>query len=293
MYLSAVTACAQESLPFVDVPGGTFVRGVEGGEDNPLDEVTISSFRMSRYEVPFGLYSEFFEFYRQEHDVTWFSYTSPEVLQTAGIDDPSFEIPADWPAFYVGYFDAIEFCNWLSERDGFEPVYSIEEVERLYPGRDFTYSTLSIAWDREANGYRLPTEAEWEYAARAGNQDDDIVLSQDPELIDELAWYAGNASGTLQPIGQKQPNSFSIHDMLGNVGEWTWDFYQSDYYARSPKENPVGPEIGDGPFYPPATVRVRRGAGFDNAVEFTAPYYRGPTLPNDRSTVGIRIVRND
>lgn len=290
--LTVATACAQESLPFVRVPGGTFIRGVEGGDDNPIDEVTVSSFRMSRFEVPFGLYAEFFEYYREAEDITWFSYSSPEVLRAAGIDDLSVEIPEDWPAFYVGYFDAIDFCNWLSERDGFEPVYTIEEVRRTYPGRTTTYPTLSIRWDREANGYRLPTEAEWEYAARAGNRDDHIVLSQDPELVGRIGWYAGNSEGTLQPIGQKEPNSFGIYDMIGNVGEWTWDFYQPDYYSESPDQDPVGPDTGDGPFYPPATIRVRRGAGFENTVELTAPYYRGPTQPNDRWTVGIRLVRS-
>lgn len=292
VYLSAVTACAQESLPFVDVRGGTFVRGVEGGEDNPLDEVTVSSFRMARYEVSFALYAEFFEFYRDAYEIGGFSYSNLEVLRHAGINDSLVEIPGDWPAFYVGYFDAIEFCNWLSERDGFEPVYSIEEVERLYPGRDFTYSTLSIAWDREANGYRLPTEAEWEYAARAGNQDDHIVQSQDAERLDAVAWYSGCPDGSVHRVGQKKPNSFGIYDMIGNVSEWAWDFYQPDYYLDSPDKDPTGPEIGDGPLYPPEIARVIRGGLWATPIEYVVASERAPSGPNDRSATGIRLVRS-
>ncbi|MFP4550960.1 MAG: formylglycine-generating enzyme family protein [Spirochaetales bacterium] len=167
-------------------------------------------------------------------------------------------MPENWPAFHVGYFDAIEFANWLSRRD------------------------------------RLPTEAEWEYAARAGNRDDHIVLSKDPAVIDQVGWYAGNSDGRLHEIGLKESNSFGIHDMIGNVVEWTWDFYQPDYYSHSPQVNPVGPNHGEWTWaeYAPERTRVRRGSAYPTPLQFTPPYYRGPSSPNDRFARGIRLVRS-
>ena len=304
--LCAVTGCAQESLPFVEVPGGTFTRGVEGGTgfpkydtlrfgaDNPLDEVTVSSFRMSKYEVPFALYREFAEPHWAKHGLTRLSWTDPEVLASAGIEDPSFQIPGDWPAFYVGYFDAIEFCNWLSERDGFEPVYTLEEVRRQTADGSSTYLTLSVQWNEQANGYRLPTEAEWEYSARAGNRDDAVVLSNEPAVIGRVAWYADNSGGTLQRIGQKEPNSFGTHDMIGNIGEWTWDFYQPDYYPNSSDLDPKGPEIGVWRWadYLPERTRVARGSVYRTPLDLVAPYDRGPLSPSYRGVIGIRLVRS-
>ena len=299
-------SCAEESIPFVEVPGGTFTRGVEGGTgypnydevlfgaDNPLDEVTVSAFRMSKYEIPFRLYREFAENHWKEYGLTELSWTNEEVRASAGIDDPSFEIPENWPAFHVGYFDAIEFANWLSRLDGFEPVYSVEEVRRQTADGESVYLTLDIEWNVDADGYRLPTEAEWEYAARAGNRDDDVVLSQVPDVVERIGWYADNSGGRLHEIGLKEPNSFGIHDMVGNVHEWTWDFYQPDYYPRSSDIDPRGPDVGAGDRieYAPERTRVWRGGAVRTPIDLTPPYYRGPSSPNTRPLGGIRLVRN-
>ena len=304
--LIATVSYAEESIPFVYVPGGTFTRGVEGGTgypdfnevrfgaDNPLDDVTVSGFRMSKHEVPFGLYRQFAERHWESYGLTELSWSDEEVRASAGIDDPSFDIPENWPAFYVGYFDAIEFANWLSRRDAFEPVYTIEEVRRQTANGESAYLTLNVEWNKEADGYRLPTEAEWEYAARAGNRDDHIVLSKDPSVIDRVGWYAGNSDGRLHEIGLKEPNSFGIYDMIGNVVEWTWDFYQPDYYEDSPLVDPTGPDYGEWKWaeYAPERTRVRRGSAFPTPLQFTPPYYRGPSSPNDRFARGIRLVRN-
>ncbi|MDR2162304.1 MAG: formylglycine-generating enzyme family protein [Desulfovibrio sp.] len=101
--------------------------------------------------------------------------------------------------------------------------------------------------------YRLPTEAEWEYAARAGLSGPDS-LSADGAALDRLAWYAQNSGNATHPVGQKEPNAWGLHDMLGNVHEWVQDWFEAGYYADSPPTDPTGPASG--------TLRVRRGGSW-------------------------------
>lgn len=158
------------------------------------------------------------------------------------------------PVVEVSWHEAIRFCNVLSLREGLTPAY-----EEAAGGED-------VHWNDGANGYRLPTEAEWEYACRAG--------TTGPRYghLDDIAWYRNNSDERAHPVGDKQPNAWGLHDMLGNVWEWCWDVYDAEVYG---------------------TYRVLRGGGwFDEHWSCRASVRRRshPTFVTD--DLGFRIARS-
>jgi sulfatase modifying factor 1 len=158
------------------------------------------------------------------------------------------------PAETVSWFDAIQFCNALSEREGLMPAYDVH------------LQGAQVEWDAEADGYRLPSEAEWEHACRAGT-----TGARYGEL-DDIAWYRVNSDERAHDVGGKQANDWGLHDMLGNVWEWCWDTYDTEVY-------------GD--------YRVLRGGGwFDDHWSCRASVRRRshPTFQID--DVGFRVARN-
>jgi formylglycine-generating enzyme required for sulfatase activity len=158
------------------------------------------------------------------------------------------------PGESVSWWDAVRFCNALSERDGFTPAYRLRgEDER-------------VEWAASADGYRLPTEAEWEHACRAG--------TTGPRYgpLDEIAWYRDNAHETIHEVGTKRPNPWGLYDMIGNVWDWCWDLYDPEVYG---------------------SYRVLRGGGwFDEHWSCRASARRRshPTFRVD--DVGFRVARS-
>ncbi|GGU18668.1 hypothetical protein GCM10007979_16840 [Nocardioides albus] len=139
---------------------------------------------------------------------------------------------ADFPRVDVSWRQAVTFCNEMSLRDGLTPPYTITTVDP--PARDNDTWTphdepapddWCVRWDREANGYRLPTDAEWQVACRAG--------SGGPRYgnLDEIAWYSDNSQGSLHPVAKKVPNAWGLFDTLGGVWEWCWDLYDAEVYG--------------------------------------------------------------
>jgi formylglycine-generating enzyme required for sulfatase activity len=171
----------------------------------------------------------------------------------------------------ITWFDAVEYCNWLSEKEGFQKVYTVN-------GND-------VSWNLSANGYRLPTEAEWEYAARGGKLSKGYKFSGSNN-IDEVAWYDGTTKFKGPAVvGTKKPNELGIFDMSGNVWEWCNDYFASNYYAHSPKENPTGPG--------PNIYRVLRGGSWHYRDEYARIADRdGPNAAFTNYNYGFRIAKN-
>jgi len=172
----------------------------------------------------------------------------------------------------VSWYDAIEYCNWRSEQEGLTPVYRKS-------GSDVTAN-----WN--ANGYRLPTEAEWEYAARSRGKREKWAGTSSENQLSDYANYGQNIGKTVE-VGFYRANALGLHDMSGNVWEWCWDWYGgSDYYSASDgSTDPRGPATG--------SIRVLRGGGWDFNPQYCRAAYRlngGPALRD--SNIGFRLARS-
>jgi formylglycine-generating enzyme required for sulfatase activity len=216
---------AETKTRMILVSGGRFTMGDKDEIDAPPHEVVVASFYMDPTLV-----------------------TQEQYQKVLG------ENPSRWkgglnPVEQVRWSDAVRFCNKRSQLEGLEPCYDLK----------------TWTCNFEANGYRLPTEAEWEYACRAGTTTA-YFFGASPSKLGDYAWFEKNAGGRPRPVGQKQPNPWGLYDMCGNLWEWCHDFYKVDYYQESPRENPRGPKEGQ--------TKVVRGGAWRFSAESCRPGYR-------------------
>ena len=239
-------------LEMVELPGGSFLMGSPEGDamaqdgERPRHRAGVSGFRIARTPVTAGLYRTVME-------------------------DGSPKEDDDRPAADMDWYRAIEFCNRLSQRRGYRPCYRTR----------WWWLWLRWSCDWGADGYRLPTEAEWEYACRAGSEGR-WSFGDDPETIGDYAWYEGNSGQKAQPVGRKRPNPWGLYDMHGNVWEWCWDRYGP--YGTETKMDPSGP--------PKGSSRVVRGGSSWNPPEDLRSAGRDVGRPEVRGRdLGFRCVR--
>ncbi|UQA97304.1 formylglycine-generating enzyme family protein [Streptomyces halobius] len=209
----------------------------------PPGRVTLSDRRTQRsWSTELGPYR-----------ISAFPMTQAQYAQCTG-QRPSSAQGDRLPVEGVSWWDAVRFCNALSRSEGLAPVY------RLHADAE------GVEWEASADGYRLPTEAEWEHACRAG------TAGARYGRLDEVAWYRGNSGGRIHDVGGKPPNAWGLSDMLGNVWEWCWDIYDAEVYG---------------------SYRVLRGGGwFDEHWSCRASVRRRshPTFQID--DVGFRVARS-
>jgi formylglycine-generating enzyme required for sulfatase activity len=186
------------------------------------------------------------------------------------------------PADSVTWYSAIEFCNKMSEAEGLSPYYELKSIKRRAIG-SIEKAEVTVL---DGNGYRLLTEAEWEYVCRAGSITPWCYGDQVMEVGD-YAWYYDNSSMETHPVGGKKPNSWGLFDMHGNIMEWCYDWYDEFYYQQcsDEEENPTGPMEGG--------AKVLRGGAWQFGAEATRCAYRNSSSPDTASSViGFRVCRN-
>jgi formylglycine-generating enzyme required for sulfatase activity len=252
----------------INVRGGSFQMGSVGAEaqpnEGPVHTVNLGSFSISKYEITV---KQFLQFINDTKHVTtsdtlgfsWIYNGSDWVKGnyvnwTYDIHGKLVDMDnMDMPVVHVSWLDAIAYCNWLSKKTN--------------------------------QKFRLPTEAEWEFAARGGNSSGQYLFSGSNDLS-LVAWFAGNSRQSLSKVGQKQPNELGIYDMSGNVMEWCYDFYSENYYETAKSDNLSGPSTG--------TEKVARGGSWSTPEQVCRSTFRIAYPETSRGgSIGFRICRTD
>lgn len=275
-YMIAVEMQQTVTVPegFVFVEGGTFQMGDEVGDlpadCRPVHNVTLSSFYIGKYEVTYN---------------EWI-YTMQDSINGGTID-------RNPPMVEISWYDILVYCNKRSLVEGLSPVYMINNSTNpsnwgsVPTSQNSTWDAVICNW--QANGYRLPTEAEWEYAARGGKHSNSYKYSGSNDL-NSIAWFYNNANYIYHEVGTKSPNEIGIYDMSGNVWEWIWDGYGT--YTSEEQTNPTGSTSGDKfcrggayviPWYGPQNDFFYRSADRLGHVVYYSTY-KG-------EDVGVRLVR--
>lgn len=310
--LLLITGCSSKNLEdgMIKIEGGQFVMGNDsiklpwGFYSHKAHDVTLSDFYVAPCEVTQKSFEQI-----MGYNPSFYSGDGENKTAAAG------EIPELRPVEKVTWYEAIVYCNKLSEKMGLTPVYSKrisseaeDSTDSTLKNKDSDYSKdislwgecpsdkgqndwNDIKWDRKANGYRLLTEAEWEYVCTGGMLSENFTSSgfnfSDSAVTNQYCWNANNSNLRTHQTGILSPNELGIYDMAGNVWEWCWDWFDEDFYSTeaASEKNTAGPETGE--------FRTLRGSTWDDSETELAAIARGsasPYIPSRRG--GFRVARN-
>lgn len=251
--------------------------GISDRDEQPMHEVVLTyPISISAYEITHEQFLPFLEdmevnaegFYDEVQVFVYNSDNRP--LQVNDQGEYLFQA-SPWadslqtPMVNITWYGAVLYCNWLSKKEGLKPCYDLKDW----------------SCNLEASGYRLPTEAEWEYAAQGGANTTPTVYAGS-DNIEEVAWYG---TPQIYPVGLLEPNELGLYDMSGNVWEWVYDRYYSEFYSESQEENPIGPEN--------RRNRVHRGGAWSSySGDCQRVTKRGFAYPHEGGDyIGFRVVR--
>jgi formylglycine-generating enzyme len=296
------------------IAGGTFLMGSPANEperisdEGPQHPVTLNGFFMSKFQVT------------QAQWETVMGRTIAQIQADATVNEFNAVLDygrgPNYPIYYINWYDMLVFCNKLSVMEGLSPAYSINGSTNPadwgpIPYTDHHRPAIDSDWDRvkdaviivpDSNGYRLPTEAQWEYACRAGTTTAFYDGNNNASLVGDLAWYYDNNEKKTHEVGLKRPNPWGLYDMYGNVHELCWDWYDAYYYPNVPVKNPMGsqnsylvtgkPPNGEDGSRKNVSLRVSRGGGWLTEAKNLRTAFRDLSAPhNRRYDNGFRIVR--
>ncbi|HED03169.1 MAG TPA: formylglycine-generating enzyme family protein [Candidatus Fraserbacteria bacterium] len=282
----------QTPSEMVLIPAGSFQMGDSFNEgdvnERPVHTVTVSAFYMDKYEVTKGLWDDV---------ANWAADHGYDIAADSGSGKAM-----DHPVQSITWYQAVKWANARSEKEGLTPAYYTDSSQTtVYRAGSLNVQTEGVKWS--ANGYRLPTEAEWEKAARGGATGHRFPWSYTDTINETRANYYGDtrysydegpngynptyATGGFpytSPVGSFAPNGYGLYDMTGNVWEWVWDWFDPNYYSASPGTDPHGSASG--------SARVERGGSWHDTAGAGRVAYRSFDSPDAKSDdLGFRLVR--
>ena len=266
----------QPSIQMVQVAGGMFQMGSSTGlsDQKPVHSVTVGTYYIDNTEITYEKWAE---------------------VRNWGLSNGYSDLPegrngynpvgTSNPVTEVNWYEVVKWCNARSEKDGLTPMYyESNTLAFVYRTGQLYVFADAVKWT--ANGYRLPTEAEWEFAARGGTKTRGYTYSGS-NTIEDVAWSTSNSLLKTHPVATKGANELGIYDMSGNVWEMTNDWYEDYYYSGSPRNNPTGPGSG--------VDRVVRGGcrtgGALNQRTSRRVYIYDRTGSDRGGNVGFRLLR--
>ncbi len=301
LVIAGCSVADSDSGDLVYIAGGSFMMGNPYDTADPdetlIHEVKLDSYFIGKHEVSVGQFGKFvaatgyITTAERTGDATVFVGKKVEKPGDGSWRNPYFEQHCGHPVVCVSWWDAVAYCNWRSDNEGLSRCYQVS-------------SDSSVTWDRQADGYRLATEAEWEYAGRSEGRDIKFTWGDGQPLIDgrpaantrdesaHAQWgienyWEGYDDGYAftAPVDTMAANAAGMYGVSGNVYEWCWDWYSETYYTESPIDNPTGPVSGE--------MRACRDAGFSCPIYQEVVTSRGKGYPYLAfSWGGFRIARS-